>query len=678
MKKLFTRFTAIITTIAIAATSLCTAAFAAYENGIVGLGAVASNEWKGNGYDNETLNNLYKNDKINSVLSGIKPEWTDIQKAAYIYSYISNNYRHTQDGSVMYFNQGGVGVCETYAEMVYYTLKAAGISSYYVGLNGMVHAVDLVNVNNAWFEVDCDKIAFMAERFSDGYGGSYNQTLGIDNDAESEFNISVSNTSDYYTRDYTYFEYNGQWYAYSSEYIFKIDSSLKNSKNSKWERVFYTNVNKSVNEVTAREKALLVSRGYSWRPTSFAYDGNGKLYFDFFGDVYVYNAATNTSSFVISVGNNISGAVYSKNKINFYSRTSRNSPIAWLGVDKYALYYVKRDGKFGTASLTSNNTALETTKPSLTMRAGEAAYNTAVASTEYLCGYQLSYKSSNESVATVDKYGMVYAKKAGTAYITVSYMDRSSDYKVTVKDMNYSGSVDSVPYIAYYYVKSDSTGNHQIKEIVNAYDPRLTGGSSNNESSGNANTGNNSGSSEATTSKITSTADGSIYKVANDNLYLQVGVPFDLKYIANINENTKVTSSNNKFVAVTKTDTGYTLSAKSNTAYITITNGDNSYRFRVVAYRDSFIPSTFKLSYSSTVVPSKLKVGKTFTLKSISDENATNKISWVISNDNIEITSEVPIWSNSSLTFKAVKKGTTTIYCVSSTGIVKSYKVTIK
>ena len=676
MKKIFTRFTAIITTIAVAASSFCATAFAAYDNGVVGLGVVASNEWKDNGYDIETLTQLYKDDKMNSVLSGMKPEWNDIQKAAYIYSYITNNYRHSDDGSVMYFNQGGVGICGDYSMLVYDYLKAAGISSYYVSYakayTYSAHAVDLVNIDNVWYELDCDGAYFMKNHNSCGYVGSYT-------DAEVEYNISVTTSSEYEASDYSYFEYNGQWYAYSSEYIFKIDSSLKNLKNSKWERVFYTSVNKSVNEVTPREKASLVSRGYSWRPTSFAYDGNGKLYFDFFGDVYVYNAATNTSSFVTSAGNNISGAVYSKNKLIAYSnRTSRNSPIAWLGVDKYALYYVTRDGKFGTASLTSNNTALETTKPSLTMRAGEVAYNTAAASTEYLCGYQLSYKSSNESIATVDKYGMVYAKKAGTAYITVSYMGRSADYKVTVKDMNYSGSVDSAPYIAYYYVKSDSTGNHQIKEIVNAYDPRLTGGSSNNESSGNTNTGNNSGSSEATTSKTTSTADGSIYKVANDNLYLQVGVPFDLKYIANINENTKVTSSNNKFVAVTKTDTGYTLSAKSNTAYITITNGDNSYRFRVVAYRDSFIPSTFKLSYSSTVVPSKLKVGKTFTLKSISDENATNKISWVISNDNIEITSEVPIWSNSSLTFKAVKKGTTTIYCVSSTGKVKSYKIRIK
>jgi len=652
MKKLFTRFTAIITTIAVAAASLCAATFAlpSYDS------------WSANGYDGSTLNNLLTQNKIDYIKSNINPNWSDAQKAAYIYSYISNNYRHPEgmidtNGEIL-FEQSGIGVCAEFATMFYKATNTIGMKSELVSLkeSGIGHAADLINVSGIWYHIDCDKQSFLATRWTKGYAGPYDQENGQFTDLEEILGIRVTDSSDYSTSNYTYFEYNGQWYAYDSRWIYKIDSSLKNMSNASWERVFYLDVNKSVSEITYKERVKMNSNGNGWKPTSFAYDNNGKLYFDFFGDIYAYNAATNTSSFVISVGNNINGAVYSGNKIQQYGRTSYNSPIAWLGVDKYALYYVTRDGKFGSVSLNGNSSALETVKTSIAMRAGEAAYNTAVASTEYLCGYQLSYKSSDESIATVDKYGIVYAKKVGTAYITVSYMGRSADYKVTVKDMNYTGSVDSVPYVKL------NTGNYYTDEVVNAYDPRLPG---------------NSSSSVSTTEEtVTPTVanNKTVYNVANSKVYLQLGIPVDAKYFADINDKTVITSSNNNRVKVTKTDTGYTITAKSGTGYVTIKNGTETNKIYVVACKKTTPPSYLKFMISTK----KITVGKSFMVTALSNADASDELTWIFSNDNIKLSTELNDKGNTEIKFTALASGTTKIYCLTSSGYVKSFTVTVK
>ena len=623
MKKLFKRFTAIILSFAVLAASLCTTA---YADKIVGNGLIVYNDWEACGYSGKTLNKLYSDDKVSSIVANIKADWTDVQKAAYVYSYIHNYYGYSTNGSIMGCIQAGNCICTNYADIYYTIMKACGVPTLTISimLNNVGHAVNLTQIEGKWYHIDCQD-TFLGSAWKDGY---YDGGTGI-----LPSDSSIANTSDFTSRKAeAYFEFNGQWYAYGSS-VYKIPSSLKNENNSSWNEVFSLKYNADPKKLSFKEKSELSKAGKAADPKHFAYDNNGKLYYDHGNDIYVYNAATNSTSCITSI----------------------NNKVAWIGVDKYAVYYVTKDGKFGSASIVGNSTSLETTKSSLVMRAGEAAYNTAVTSTEYLCGYQLSYKSSDDNIAAVDRYGMVYAKKAGTAYITVSYMGRSSDYKVTVKDMNYTGSVDSVPYVKL------NTGNYYTDEVVNAYDPRL---------------GNNSEASASDSGSATTaaTSNKAVYNVANSKVYLQRNVPIDLKYFTKIDEATRVTTSNSSRVKVTKTDTGYTITALSGTGYITIKNGSESNKIYVVATKKTTPPSYLKFKISTK----KISIGKTFTITATSNCDSTDELTWIFSNDNIKVATELNEKGNTIVKFKAVTSGTTKVYCLTSSGVAKSFTVTVK
>ena len=92
----------------------------------------------------------------------------------------------------------------------------------------------------------------------------------------------------------------------------------------------------------------------------------------------------------------------------------------------------------------------------------------------------------------------------------------------------------------------------------------------------------------------------------------------------------------------------------------------------------------FKVKYSSKTPATSLKVGSTFKVTNNTDlrceqtEIDVSSVTWVTTNDNIQLISNETHQVNSSLEFKAVKKGKTTIYCISSTGVVKEITVTIK
>lgn len=116
---------------------------------------------------------------------------------------------------------------------------------------------------------------------------------------------------------------------------------------------------------------------------------------------------------------------------------SSNSSVA--SVDSYGLVTGKKAGtckitakvKGGEASckVTVERSTLTISKTSASMENGAELKLTAKVST----GHDITWKSSSQAVCTVDEYGVVTAKKCGTAKITAKADGESATCKVTVK-----------------------------------------------------------------------------------------------------------------------------------------------------------------------------------------------------------------------------------------------------
>ena len=176
--------------------------------------------------------------------------------------------------------------------------------------------------------------------------------------------------------------------------------------------------------------------------------------------------------------------------------------------------------------------------------------------------------------------------------------------------------------------------------------------------------------------KNTSAADTSrtLFNIANPKFYLGLNVTLDLNLFADIKPGTLADTSNQDRIKVTKTKTGYTMTARSGLGYVTIRNGTETSKLCVVACKKYAKPSYLDLKLSQTVI----NVGDTFAVNALSDRNESDELVWLFSNDNIKLAEELSEKGNSSVKFTAVSKGTTIIRCITSSGFEASYTATIK
>ena len=119
------------------------------------------------------------------------------------------------------------------------------------------------------------------------------------------------------------------------------------------------------------------------------------------------------------------------------SFSSSNSAVA--SVNTYGKITAKKSGsatitakiKNGEASckVTVQKTSIQLSDKKISLEAGESKQLKASTST----GHPVTYKSSKSSIASVDENGKIFAKKPGTASITVTADKTSVKCKVTVK-----------------------------------------------------------------------------------------------------------------------------------------------------------------------------------------------------------------------------------------------------
>lgn len=355
----------------------------------------------------KSILNMINKEIVKRITNNINPEWTIEQKIAYIYSYISNQSRHTGNENGTYgvlFR--GCSDCNNFSDTFNDVCEAVGIESKSVngcGINGSYishHSINVVNVNGKWYEIDCDGGRFLRG----GDNSAYNKELPTV-EAESPY-ISA--------RGARFFEYNKQWYAYSPDGIYTVSSDFQ------------------------KKSATLVYEFDDWCPSSTVYDNNGKLYFDWKKEIRVYDAATNTVSTAAKLNSDLAFSL--EPKYISGRTTNLNAPFSWFGIDKYALMYVTSEGKCGSLG---SSKKLELTSYKKNINVNECTFVTSMSSTEYKCGTQVKYSTKDTDIISIDEFGVVYGLKPGKATVTVSAFGRSNTYTVNVR--YHQSDSDGVP-----------------------------------------------------------------------------------------------------------------------------------------------------------------------------------------------------------------------------------------
>lgn len=599
---------------------------------------------------------------VKRVLKGIDPSWTDVQKVAYVYSYIANQTRYGGGGSTYCSLYQGHGTCMSYTYAFKDIMDTLGFPCHYVSgvatvdkvLSG--HAWNVVKVNGKWYNIDCNKLEFLQGNITPS--GYYEDTCCDTHwSATGTNNFKVVSSSEYREKfsEGFYFESNGKWYYCSGTTVCSINNNLHiSSIVAKYSLIY------DCKTELVPDPVVLWENDIGWEPSCFTV-ANEKLYYDWKGTIREYNPQTNSTRIVYTIPytvksgkggtQNHGDVTYSGKAQKFYEAGDcKNSPIAWIGSDKYAIYYILRDGTQGSVALGSDKNKLELTSTSKTIRVGEVTYATCMSSSMYRAGgfkeeyaNPVTYKSSNTSIVDIDEDGYAYAKKTGTATITVSAFGRKNSYKITVKPYSYLGDTDGVE------VRSASRGEYS-----------------------NANT---------TTSSSSSGFDN-----RGGSLALDVNKKVKLSYLFTKSDSSvKFSSSNTKVAKIVKSSNGtrYVKAVGEGTAKISATlNGNTqSVDVTVVNIKKNTKISSVKLGkYGKDYDGSTTTVTLTSPKASGADEYEI--VCYFTDNPNIlnlTIHSNAnPRSSNNEVTAVVKKSGKVKVYAINTSGDVKIVTLNVK
>ncbi|MEE1281561.1 MAG: Ig-like domain-containing protein [Acutalibacteraceae bacterium] len=127
---------------------------------------------------------------------------------------------------------------------------------------------------------------------------------------------------------------------------------------------------------------------------------------------------------------------YSSNSTGVATVTSSNGLITAKKVGRAVITAITYNGKKATCTVIVKNAPTKVTlnKTTITLEVGKT-FDLNASLPSGTAAYSVKYSSNSTSVATVDSYGIVTAKKAGTAVVTVTtYNGKKATCKVTVKN----------------------------------------------------------------------------------------------------------------------------------------------------------------------------------------------------------------------------------------------------
>jgi len=104
---------------------------------------------------------------LDDILSGVRAEWSEAEKALYLHDYISVHYDYDypalyglaergerEQYSAYGMLKNGVAVCEGYSALYAILLNRLGIASLIVGSDNLNHAWNMVRIDGAWYFTD--------------------------------------------------------------------------------------------------------------------------------------------------------------------------------------------------------------------------------------------------------------------------------------------------------------------------------------------------------------------------------------------------------------------------------------------------------------------------------------------------------------------------------------------
>ena len=95
--------------------------------------------------------------RIDSIVSAMDPDWTEVEKVLYLHDYLACNsaydltYTHYDAYSILL---EGTGVCQATANAFIALAHAVGLEAYMITTDEQVHAWSVVKVNGRWYHVD--------------------------------------------------------------------------------------------------------------------------------------------------------------------------------------------------------------------------------------------------------------------------------------------------------------------------------------------------------------------------------------------------------------------------------------------------------------------------------------------------------------------------------------------
>ncbi len=174
------------------------------------------------------------------------------------------------------------------------------------------------------------------------------------------------------------------------------------------------------------------------------------------GDVLVYTGGYNGYGHVAIYESDYSTYHQNWNSHSYVERVTykynASSSIHYWGVIRPDFAPEKTSTPAASKPKTISVTGVSVNKSSITLAPGETATIKATVSPSNAANKKITWSSSDNKVATVDKNGLVRAKKTGTATITVKTADGSKTAKTTVSIKLPSKGLAKVNGVWKYYV----------------------------------------------------------------------------------------------------------------------------------------------------------------------------------------------------------------------------------
>ena len=394
------------------------------------------------------------NAEAEKIMAGINEDWSDLEKAVYVYDYFCTHYEYdtnynNYDAGKLFVDK--TAVCQGYFLGYEYIMNLLGIENEAAESDSMNHIWNQIKINGKWYNVDVTWGDPIYDRIGRADHGNFLKSDSAFINNYEHYDWSSSNTCTDTTYDSAFwnnvsspFAYlNGTWYCLSNDKM----------------ALCTCNINSPKINTTLKTLPYWYQQGSSSSYYVGVFSGLGaygdKLYYNTSSAIMSYAPATGKSETVMNGRSTLYGSYLDENIIKYGYATSPSSKVSVSG--EYTLPIVV---------VTVNTTGVSLSQSSLSLYVGEEVQLTATVSPSDATNKNVRWSSSDPSVAMVDSDGIINAMDAGTATITVTTVDTGKTATCTVTVSRQAGWQQEAE--GFRYV--DENGEYVISQWISIND----------------------------------------------------------------------------------------------------------------------------------------------------------------------------------------------------------------